>query len=399
MPKFLLILLLFSPFYCLSQNSISGKVLNLTDKNPIADVSVFLSNATVGCKTNSDGSFKLTNVKNGQYTLVVSIIGYETYSETVVMNNGDIALPNIELLSKTIQLNEVKIKPDVNWDRNYAWFKQQFLGSSDYARQCKILNPQMLDLNYDESTQTLTASSYDFLEIENDALGYKLKYLLTDFKWEIKNGYMYYVGTVLFQELDGKPSQHHRWEKNRVNTYTGSSMHFLRSILSEQLTEQGFGVHQLTRTPNIKRPADSVIKFNIAKYKKLSSKDSKWTDSMFYWVDIAQTPKINEKLMDQTLVVNEIVKLTNRKGIYALNCDHDCLYITYTKKQSHPANISITGNLIRDKATILSFNTPNAFFDSNGCFLDPRSLSISGAWGNKRMADLLPVDYETPQTQ
>jgi hypothetical protein len=69
-------------------------------------------------------------------------------------------LPDLLIFPKTIVLNEVKIKPkyDPDRDRNYEWFKQRFLGTSERSAACKILNPEILDLDYDEKTNTLTAS-------------------------------------------------------------------------------------------------------------------------------------------------------------------------------------------------------------------------------------------------
>jgi len=167
---------------------ITGRVVNSSDKKPVANASIFLSNSAVGAKTADDGTFKLNNAKPGKYDLVVSFVGFETYRKTITVNDQDIALPDIEIKPQAIILNEVSIKPviDPNRERNYEWFKEEFLGTSELAQECKILNPEILDLDYDEGSKILTASSQDFLEIENDALGYKIKYLLTNFKLDVK---------------------------------------------------------------------------------------------------------------------------------------------------------------------------------------------------------------------
>jgi len=48
--KYYLILLLLLPLSCLAQLKISGKVINSKTLKPVANASVFLSNATVGGK-------------------------------------------------------------------------------------------------------------------------------------------------------------------------------------------------------------------------------------------------------------------------------------------------------------------------------------------------------------
>ena len=52
--KRLLYIFLLLPFSALAQYHISGRVLDLVDKKPIPNASVFLSNASAGTKTNAD---------------------------------------------------------------------------------------------------------------------------------------------------------------------------------------------------------------------------------------------------------------------------------------------------------------------------------------------------------
>ena len=210
MLKTFLLVILLAPAVCFAQISVSGRVLNNADHKPVANASVFISNGTIGDKTNNDGTFILNNLKPGKYNLVVSIIGFETYSEAILISDADNKLPDILLSQKTMQLNEVTVKPisEKNRALYFAWLKEEFLGQSDMARQCKILNPEMLDFSF--QNDTLKASSIDFLIIENKALGYKLKYLLSDFTLShpltIRKK-MSYQGFVLFEEMKGTPDE------------------------------------------------------------------------------------------------------------------------------------------------------------------------------------------------
>jgi hypothetical protein len=62
----------------------------------VQKASVFLSNATFGTATADDGTFSLRGVKPGQYDLVVTTLGYEEYTQKVLVGSQPIAL-NIEL--------------------------------------------------------------------------------------------------------------------------------------------------------------------------------------------------------------------------------------------------------------------------------------------------------------
>jgi len=369
MLKSLLVLLLLSPLFCFAQLKISGKVINLNDKKPIADASVFLNNASVGNKTSGDGSFILNNVRPGQYDLIVSVVGYETYSKTITMVNSNIIIPEIALLPKTIELNEVKIKPNLDWGKYYDIFKRQFLGTSANAAQCKILNPDLLDFEYDAKTRILQASSYDFLEIENKALGYKIKYKLNQFTYNNNKGFLYYDGISVFEDLAGSSSKIRKWKKKRQAAYLGSPMHFLRSIITNQLLQEGFEVLRLIRKPN-------------PEYKGGPFNDKN---------------KYLQTLIRQPLDVNAFAKRTDQPGLFALGFN-DCLYVMYNKKAN--SNPDIYRSLDMDKSDFatsiatLDEHEAYAFFDNNGIVHNPRSIIFEGDWTSYRFAEMLPVDYE-----
>jgi hypothetical protein len=341
MQRILLFLLVFLPFTTLGQHHLAGKILNQADKQPVASASVFLSNATAGAKTNEDGTYEITGVHSGRYELVVSIIGYQTYRQ-ILMVNRNMALPDIEIITKAIALKEVDIRPDPNRERNYKLFKEEFLGQSDYAKQCKILNSDMVDIHYDEQSRQLTASSFDFVEIENKALGYKIKYLLNQFTKDYRTGLLFYEGLALFEELPDQKMQR-RWQKARLKVYNGSSMHFLRSAIANRITGEKFKVFRLVRKLN----------------PDYNGSGRKYLETLY------KTP----------LTSSDFVKTTDDKGLFALEFE-DCLSITHA-----------------DRSTVIIFEKPYSLFDYNGVFLDPASVTFEGDWGKNRMAELLPVDY------
>ncbi|MDP9078210.1 MAG: carboxypeptidase-like regulatory domain-containing protein [Bacteroidota bacterium] len=367
MIKSFFLFLFLLPFTCLSQYVITGKVINSADKTPVANASVFLNNAAVGTKTDEHGAFTLTGVRQGQYDLVVSILSFEPSHQNIIVNN-DIKLPVIELAPKVMMLQEVRIKPKTNWAKDYEKFKRLFFGNSDFAGKCKIVNkglPDILNLDYYPEVGVFTASSNDYLEIENKALGYRIRYLLAKLVSDQRTGINYYEGTSSFEDLKGSESQMRKWKKNRLAAYEGSSMHFLRSVVSNTVTHEGFKVLRL-----------------IAK----SGAGNKNSISHSF-----------RTLVSIPLNDSDFVRQTDVKGEYALTFK-DCLYVMYNKKRSHLGNTPTAewaSSKQWDEAliTTLIFNEPYSFFDNNGIIINPTSVIFDGNWGQRLVADLLPVDY------
>lgn len=399
MKKALVLLLLLLPILSFAQTIITGKVINAGDKTPVPYASVFLSNSMVGGKTNDDGSFTLNNVKPGQYDLVISFIGFETHHQTVNADGGTINLGTITITPKTTQLKEVTIGlPDPNREGNLRIFLRDFLGHSENTSQCKLLNPDAVILNYDAAKKTLSASSDDFLVIENKALGYIVKYQLTKFTDDFSRGFLYYEGSVFFEEIKGKPSQLKNWEKKRLEVYKGSSMHFLRSIFTDQLETENFRVLKLARRPNPARLPDSLIKAKLKLFSLAAMRHPELQDSVSVWIKKQRIPKIVEYLVKTPMPLKDFVARTDNPSLLALKYT-DYLYVIYTKKADPDklARVYRTPDMATYPTSIIDLNAAYAVFGRNGIFTDPTSTTNEGEWANHGVADLLPFDYEPKQ--
>ncbi|WP_417854685.1 TonB-dependent receptor [Xanthomarina gelatinilytica] len=78
-----------------SQNSIQGSLTDSHTNQPIAFASIYIPQLEKGTITNEQGMFTLHNLPTGHYKIVCSIIGYETYSNTISIpatENLDISL-------------------------------------------------------------------------------------------------------------------------------------------------------------------------------------------------------------------------------------------------------------------------------------------------------------------
>jgi hypothetical protein len=248
--KYLLLLLLLLAGSLLKAQesfSITGKVRD--DAGLLPGATVFLTGTRVITACDNEGNFHLDKILPGQYVLVVKMIGFEPQSAAVVINNHSQQL-NFVLKTNTNKLNEVVIKADNNWAAHYAEFKEQFLGSTPNARECKIVNPKVLYFHFDKATQTLSATAGEFLVIENNALGYRIKYLLNNFEHDNTNRILRYQGYPSFDEMTPKDDkQAAAWNKNRKTAYLGSITHLMRAIYQAKPYSAGFEIFKVLNKP------------------------------------------------------------------------------------------------------------------------------------------------------
>ncbi|MFQ6675081.1 MAG: TonB-dependent receptor [Fidelibacterota bacterium] len=71
----------------LGQGTVSGTVTD-ADGNPLPGVNVFLEGTTYGDATDMDGAYVIENVPAGDYTVIVSAIGYKRGTATVTVSDG-----------------------------------------------------------------------------------------------------------------------------------------------------------------------------------------------------------------------------------------------------------------------------------------------------------------------
>ena len=396
MRTFVLFILLL-PSTCLAQVSISGKIVDHSDKGPIPNASVFLTSATIGGQSAPDGAFRLNNVKPGKYELVVSMVGFEIYRQNVTIGDANVVLPDIEIKARTNALKEVKITVDPNRDRYLEWFTDEFIGNSDIGRQCKIVNPEVLNFSYDRQKGILTASSDDFLIVENNALGYILNYIVTNFRLnnnDIYNKEIHYDGSVFFKEMTGKRSQMADWEAKRQEVYENSAMHFFRALSKNNMEQEGFRVYQISVKPNLQRPDQRVIDAELNYYQNAASTVPNRKDSLAYWIKKSKMPKSFPTLVHYPLAKEEIVRRADSSGLYPFTCDNDGLYITYSKSRHFRVYNNVHLEPGNTDVTIINFAEPFALIDANGGIVNPNSLIFDGVWARKRVAELLPLNYE-----
>lgn len=100
------VLLILAGIEVHSQNSLSGKVIDRTNNEPLEQVSIYFPNLEKGSISDQNGEFTIGKLPLGTYKLVASYIGYQRYSGTVSIQRGENRL-NLELSPTAIEMEEV----------------------------------------------------------------------------------------------------------------------------------------------------------------------------------------------------------------------------------------------------------------------------------------------------
>lgn len=388
-------------FVAIAQNtfSISGSVKDKAGIIPGA--SIFVSGYKVSTMTNDEGNFILPKLEPGSYDILVQMIGYEPFKKNIILEKS--VNINVLLTENTTLLNEVVVKPDPDRAYHLALFKDNFIGKSPNAQDCKILNSQVLNTHFDKSTSTLTISANQFIIIENKSLGYRIKYMLENFEYNFKTGIIYYAGQPFFEDLKGGSAKIKKWNKAREIAYNGSTQHFFKSLYHNRITEEGFVINKLIKIPNPMRLPDSLINANIKRLMPTAQLGTIKTfaitsnDSLNYWIKQRNEPKLANTINRADVLVDTLVKPYNEN--LKSTTYKDALYIMYKNEtetdvyrnsghwQARPLDIP------NYQISVVHLLSSPALFFANGGILDPKSFLFEGYWAYEKIADIVPMDY------
>ncbi len=102
----LLALIVLMPSVALAQRTITGKVVDKDNNNPLIGASLYWKNTTAGTTTTTDGSFSIRRV-NGFETLVVDYLGYDIAEIEVGKEENTL---NIRLKPSAVDIDEVVVE-------------------------------------------------------------------------------------------------------------------------------------------------------------------------------------------------------------------------------------------------------------------------------------------------
>ena len=93
-------------------NSVKGFVYEKSNGEPIMFANVYLKGTTLGSTTDINGYFSITRIPDGNYTLLVTMMGYDTIAEPVSLKGNVIINRKFHLDEGAIKLEAVNITAD-----------------------------------------------------------------------------------------------------------------------------------------------------------------------------------------------------------------------------------------------------------------------------------------------
>lgn len=107
----LLLALLLVPILAMaqSQGTVRGTVTDAQTGESIPGVNVALEGTQQGAATSADGTYQISGVEPGSYTLVASFVGYDRRTRQVQVRAGETTVANINMTPADVELDEVVV--------------------------------------------------------------------------------------------------------------------------------------------------------------------------------------------------------------------------------------------------------------------------------------------------
>jgi hypothetical protein len=214
-----------------------------------------------------------------------------------------------------------------------------------------------LNFQFDDATNTLTASADSVIRIENEALGYCLSLVLASFVWNVERDEGRYLIYPRFEEIESHDSREFDERKEqRTKCYQGSLRHFLKSLYCGTTDAELFTIY-----------TGSLKKLVSGSGHRVSPEELVHTEE-------------------------EVPFATLRFPGY--------LRVEYGRRSGEPRRdvgmIGKTPMLLGWKdqpgsISIIALTGSSASIDANGTLLNPLSMEVAGVWAQYRIADLLPL--------
>ena len=103
------IFLFISQLSYAQSGSIEGVVTDQETEEVLSGVNVGIKNTSEGGATNEEGAFEITGISPGNYTLIISAVGYAQKEVMVSVSANQTTTANVELIKTFTELQEVEI--------------------------------------------------------------------------------------------------------------------------------------------------------------------------------------------------------------------------------------------------------------------------------------------------
>ncbi len=335
--------------------TVMGYVRDTAQQSVLPGASVYAENTSLGTITNADGFFSIT-LPQGGYNLIVSYTGYE---KQVIRISHNLSMEDtleviLQPMDNTLEAVDFVFTGEdpYGWEKYGAFFIKEFIGTTPNAANCHIENPEVLKFFYSAKRNRLKVTAAEDIIIHNLSLGYRIRYQLDSFRYDYKTLISQYTGYAFFEQIDSTEEAMIQWEKNRAATYLGSRLHFMRAFYHQQLAEEGFLVEKMIRKPG----------------------------------RAAQGELIPDIYADSLYVMEGDLKHIQWNGRYRIGYKKVWPHKDYLKEFKLDENLKVQVSLAE--------TTKGFTIESNGYFYDQENFINSGYWAWKKIAELLPYDYE-----
>lgn len=372
--KLILLLLIFLPAFCFSQNQISGVIVDIENGNGISNATVYIDGSTNGTTTDSDGNFSLDYSKF-PCNLIVSHVSYNV--RALSLDSLPVIKPKIRLKPRLVTIREFKVMDKNEREKNLQIFKDWFLGADYWGSNAEILNDSILFFKFiTDSIDTLLNKEPDIglglemfntsqvkqgirrkffivdalepLKIRLPMLGYELRIDLLDFRVTkdfVSNttivshlGYYHFKPFLHMSKRDKRV-----FRNNRRNAYYNSRQHLGRSLIEGKLAENGY---VLMNSPGQKVNSNEVKEVDIDTcilhskgFARIAGLKNKTFKVMYH-------QKWNDKPLDLTKhVPDKTYGRSYRSGIHFLS---DTVFVYKSGNTPH-RNVMFSGNISQKK--------------------------------------------------
>ena len=386
-----------------AQGLLKGIIVDSFLRKPLPNATVFLNGTSIGVKTNEQGRFTI-NIPPGRFSLVAINRGFESREQII----GSDKRPDSIILSLKPRPRSTEKEPFPGYTKSTReywgeFFLNNVFGTSNNPAFCSVKNLESIHFYVSRDSTELLASTDEPLIIQNKFLGYTILYQIESFRYKINTVVLSYSAYTYFQPMQGGRLKQKEWQANRSEVYSGSMMHFMRSLYLNRLSQEGFEVRHLRKIPNLpdQDPVNNIqpttgnqidtANATIA-HQNLRAITKRF--GVGTYSDQVYNPDNYKDIIGVPLPGDSIAYAIN-KTTAALDFS-DFLLVVY---RDNNATMYFPGEVDPPSMTseLLLTGEKPIRIEANGSFYDRGDLLVLGYWSSsEKIPTMLPLDYVPP---
>lgn len=341
---------------------ITGVIFDQKTKITLPGATIYQDGTTNVTISDADGSFSL-DVKGLNSPLMVRFMSYDTKKIDQPLQYQGKKL-SVFLKEQSFDLAEVVVRRNLFTRREMLLaFKREFLGTSRSAERCIIINEDDILLKYDARKKKLIANARQPLQIINNYLEYEISFDLIELVVTYNSTESLNANLVANSSFSGSSfytdfAKIKKADKKRLDTYRGSTKHFIRALAYGNLGEELWEIY----VNDLK--IDPINYFEISdslQYKKIK---------LIKKPELSANTKSNEKYSSKASTISTSAESeSDEKPLYFVP-------FYFWKEQS-----------------LMEFLETAIYVDGNGNYFPIFGIGFGGSLAALRAGDLLPIDY------